>query len=587
MPFGSLLDPIYASASSDQIVGYTRCGDSALWTGAYLAAESFHYNVTRSPEALQNVRDALGALKALSAITGDNRLARCMVLASSPYANGIAQEEAQNHVISNPPWYWIDNTSRDQIVGAFFGLGTAFDLVDQPDVKQSVSDLATLLIGYISRHQWSPNDDIASTFRIRPEGLQMLLQVARHVNPANDVSGPLLVPPVDTGVQFDILGNSSYFKFDLDYMSLYHLIRLQDNGDNRGAYGTLRDYTAAHQNAFFNMIDRALRGPDPARDAETRSLLDQTLIRPSRDVYQDNSTSVAVCGSEACQPIPVPLRTPATFLWEGDPFQLQGGGSGLIENSGLDYLLPYWMARYYGVIGNDAITSSASQSVGVAPGSLATIYGQGLATSTDQARALPLPLTLGGASVTVTDAAGAKTNASLLYASPTQINFLVPLNAAVGAASVAVVSGGATQTFPMTLHAVAPALFSMNARGVGVAAALAVAVQAGNSQLQSPVPVFQCASGGCTSVPIDVGLDRPVYVSFYGTGIRNLSAVSNVKVTIGGVDAPVQFAGPPPDFAGLDQVNVVLPLTLRGRGESNVIVTVDGVSSNTVTINLK
>jgi len=122
---------------------------------------------------------------------------------------------------------------------------------------------------------------------------------------------------------------------------------------------------------------------------------------------------------------------------------------------------------------------------------------------------------------------------------------------------------------------------------VGVAAALAVAVQAGNSQLQSPVPVFQCASGGCTSVPIDVGLDRPVYVSFYGTGIRNLSAVSNVKVTIGGVDAPVQFAGPAPDFAGLDQVNVVLPLTLRGRGESNVVVTVDGASSNTVTINLK
>jgi uncharacterized protein (TIGR03437 family) len=583
-PFGSLLDPIYASPTSDQVIGYTRCGDSALWTGAYLAAESFHYSVTKSPEALQDVRAALASLKALSAITGDNQLARCMVLASSPYAAGIAQEEALNHIIYNQPWFWVDNTSRDQIVGAFFGLGVAFDLVDQPDVKQGVSDLVTLLIGYISRHQWSPNDDLSSTFRVRPEGLQMLLQVARHVNPANDVSGPFLVPPVDTGVAFDIQSNSSYFKFDLDYMSLYHLIRLQDNSDNRGAYGDLRAYTASHQNAFFNLIDRALRGPDAARDAETRSLLDQMLTRPSRDFYTDDSTAVAMCGSDACAPIPVALRTPATFLWEVSPFQLKGGGNGQIESSGLDYLLPYWMARYYGVIENNAVTSAASQSVGVAPGSLATVYGQGLATSTAQALSLPLPVSLGGATLELTDSAGVRRTAPLLYASPTQINFEVPENAAAGAGSVRVTAGGVTQTFPVVLRPVAPALFSMNGRGTGVAAALAVAVQAANPELQSPVPVFQCGTGGCVSTPLPVGVDRPIYVSFYGTGIRN---ASHVTVTIGGVDAPVQSAGPAPGFVGLDQVNALLPMTLRGRGESNVVLTVDGETSNTVTIKIQ
>jgi hypothetical protein len=52
MPFGTILDPIYASAASNQIIGYTRCGDSALWTGAYLAAEAFRYKVTQSPDAL-------------------------------------------------------------------------------------------------------------------------------------------------------------------------------------------------------------------------------------------------------------------------------------------------------------------------------------------------------------------------------------------------------------------------------------------------------------------------------------------------------------------------------------------------------
>src|ERR1700691_4447218 len=78
LPFGTILEPIYASATSNQIIDYTDCGDSALWTGAYLAAEAFRYNVTQSADALNNVRSALAGLKGLADVTGDNRLARCM-----------------------------------------------------------------------------------------------------------------------------------------------------------------------------------------------------------------------------------------------------------------------------------------------------------------------------------------------------------------------------------------------------------------------------------------------------------------------------------------------------------------------------
>jgi hypothetical protein len=350
MPFGTILDPIYASSASNQIVGYTRCGDSALWTGAYLAAESFRYKVTQSADALANVKGALAGLKALADITGDNRLARCMVAANSPYAAGISNEEAANTIHQNPPWIWVDNTSRDQVVGAFFGLGVAFDMVDDAAVKSGVSDLTTRLIGFISKHQWSPNDDVGNTFEVRPEELQMLLQVARHVNPANGVSGPFFVPPVDSGVSFDVQSNSSYFKFNLDYMSFYHLVQLQNNSDNRTAYATLRNYTTSHQNAFFNMVDRAVRGDNATTDVETRALLDQWLQRPRRDVYVDLTSKVTTCGTEACQPVPVAQRPPSTFLWQQDPFQLTGGGSGLIETAGVDYILPYWMARYFGVI---------------------------------------------------------------------------------------------------------------------------------------------------------------------------------------------------------------------------------------------
>ena len=587
MPFGTILDPMYASPTSNQIAGYTRCGDSALWTGAYLAAEAFRYNVTRSADALNNVKTALAGLKALADVTGDNRLARCMVLAASPYAAGIESEEAANTIHQSPPWIWVDNTSRDQVVGAFFGLGAAYDVVDDTTVKSDIADLTTRLIGFIAHHQWSPNDDIGNTFILRPEELQMLLQVARHVNPSNSISGPFLVPPVETAVLVDVQSNSSYFKFNLDYMTFYNLVRLQNISDNQGAYQVVRDYTASHQNAFFDIVDEALEGPNASRDAEMGSLLDQWLQRPKREIFVDLSHTVPVCGSEACHPVPVPLRPTVEFLWQIDPFQLVGGGDGTIEGSGIDYILPYWMGRYYGVIGGGPVESAAAPSSVVAVSSLASLFSANLAPGIAQATAQPLPLVLGGVTLSVTDAAGTVRAAPLLYVSPGQINFVIPDGTVPGSAKLVLTNVSTTQTFTAAVQSVAPTLFSMNGAGSGVAAATAIVVQDANPLLQSSVPVFQCSGSGCVSVPIPLSDGTLVYVSFYGTGIRNRSSLANVAVTINGVGVPVLYAGPAPNYTGLDQVNAGVVFSLRGSGESNVVLTVDGQAANIVTIDVQ
>src|SRR5882672_10905404 len=101
LPFGTILDPVYASPANDQIVGYTRCGDSAIWTGHYLAAEAFRYQVTHAPEALNNVRNAIAGIQSLVDVTGTNLLARCLVPGNSPFAAGIQSEEAHHGVYTN------------------------------------------------------------------------------------------------------------------------------------------------------------------------------------------------------------------------------------------------------------------------------------------------------------------------------------------------------------------------------------------------------------------------------------------------------------------------------------------------------
>jgi uncharacterized protein (TIGR03437 family) len=49
----------------------------------------------------------------------------------------------------------------------------------------------------------------------------------------------------------------------------------------------------------------------------------------------------------------------------------------------------------------------------------------------------------------------------------------------------------------------------------------------------------------------------------------------------------VLFADPAPGFIGLDQVNLPIPRSLAGRGEVDVVVTVEGKVANTVKINIK
>ena len=584
VPFGTILEPIYTSPNTTDIAFYTDCGDSALWTGAYLAAEAFRYNVTQSADALNNVRGALAGLKALADVTGDNRLARCMAMANSAYAPSISSQEAANTIHQNPPWIWVDNTSRDELVGAFFGLGAAFDLVNDAAVRSGISDLATRLLGFVAQHQWSPNDNVNNTFLLRPEELQMLLAVAHHVNPSDKVSAPPLQLGIDTAVDFDVASNSSYFKFNLDFMTFYNLVRLSSDSTYLKTYQIVRNHTASHQNAFFDIIDRALQGPNSARDAEASMLLDQWLLRQARDQHVDLTSTVPVCGSEACTPVPVPLRPPTDFLWQRDPFQLTGGGIGTIESPGIDYILSYWMGRYYGVISPGGVQSSAAPGIAVAPASFGTIYGANLAAANMSATALPLPTTLGGVPLSVTDASGTQFLAALSFVSPTQINFVIPSGAAPGTATFTASNGSTSQTTTALIQNVAPALFSMNGTGAGVAAATAIEVPTAQPLQQIPVTVFQCTASACAPIPINVGVPGTVYLSLYGTGIRNRSAMANVQVTINGVAVPVQYAGAQPTYPGLDQVNVSLPAALAGTGNANIVLTVDGQVSNTVIV---
>jgi len=584
--YNQVLDPMFAQIGSQQIADYTRCGDAALWTGLYLAAESFRYQVTQSSNALQNVKAAFAGLQGLVDVTGNNLLARCMVPIDSPYAQSISSQEAANgiHTNTSAGWIWIGNTSRDEYCGALFGLTVAYDLVNDSDLKSRMSALITRMIEFVQTHNWSvqmPDGSSSTSFLLRPDQIETLLAIGRHVNPDHfsgigyETQRQLFAASVPVPIALDTTSDDSYFKFNLDYINLYNLVRIEASVEKsiyKTAYDRLRDHTAAHQNAFFNVIDLALNGSSSARDAQTMALLDTWLLRPRRDFTVDVSKNVPVCGSQACSPVPVELRPNTDFLWQRSPFAVTGYGFARIETAGIDYILPYWMARYYGLSETNVLQSSAAPVGVAAPGSLATLYGTNLASTTQNALSLPLPLILGGTHVTVQDHSGNSASAALLYVSPSQINLLMPDGLVAGVATFSIDNGsGVPMTAIGAVGQVAPAIFSANGTGSGPAAANAVV---GTKVLD-------------LSLPIDLSGGTPVYLTLYGTGIRNRSSLENVSVSVNGSLMPVLYAGPQPDFAGLDQINVQLTPDLQGSGTAKVVVTVDQRESNISTINIR
>jgi uncharacterized protein (TIGR03437 family) len=236
------------------------------------------------------------------------------------------------------------------------------------------------------------------------------------------------------------------------------------------------------------------------------------------------------------------------------------------------------------------VVSAASPQVGIAPDSLATIYGPNLTTQTVSAGNPPWPASLGDMpGVTLVDSAGKTWPVPLLFVSPGQMNVYIPAGAATGPANIEFPFTGlgpgvaaALRIVPTTLTSVAPAIFTADGTGSGVLAANAIQI--------SPVGqfsslVFTCTAPGssCTPVPLGLGIDTPIYLSIYGTGIRGWTSLAtplNATVQIGNLSLPASYAGPQPDIPGLDQVNVPLPLTLRGAGLVNVSVTVAGATSN-------
>lgn len=219
-------------------------------------------------------------------------------------------------------------------------------------------------------------------------------------------------------------------------------------------------------------------------------------------------------------------------------------------------------------VGGFVSVSAASFEKAVAPDTIVAGFGINLTSTTQAANTIPLPLSINNLAVEVNGR-----SASLLFISPTQINYLLPDDLTEGTGQVLVKQGGVlVAAGEIDIRAGAPSVFMANTDVQGPPAANLIRVRGDGSQVLESAAQFDGTKGRFVSRVID--LDAPnelVFLILYLTGTSKDPQPGDYRVLLGGNECRPEFmtyVGPAPGFAGLKQINLNLGGCIqRLRGE--------------------
>jgi uncharacterized protein (TIGR03437 family) len=232
-------------------------------------------------------------------------------------------------------------------------------------------------------------------------------------------------------------------------------------------------------------------------------------------------------------------------------------------------------------VATNGVINNASYAVGqaVAPGSVVSIFGSGLAAATLGFDSVPLSVALGSPAVEVFF--NDDDPAPLYFVSSGQINAQLPWDLPTsGTVSITVKNGSVTSaSMPVPMAPAAPGIYSIPS-GVGYAVAFNNVFN-GNTDAALAAPTN--ANLGYPSHPAKAGDVLTVYATGLGPvglsasgppsppapGAASLDAtrytLSTPALLVGGTPAQVIFSGLTPQFVGINQINFIVPPGITGN----------------------
>jgi hypothetical protein len=434
-------------------------GDSAIWTGSYLAAEALRLMDTGSPDARENVKALVETLHLWFNVSGDpGVLARWV----TPTGQGSQGElncgvDPFHHCgvsFQGDSWDYLGHISRDQYQGVMLGYALAYEALGEHDeahralIREDVVELVEELM--IERQvdvqiTWNGTDWPRRTITMRHAvlctremedgairlivdsgnfGDSMMWGFQEFMPNWKDMIHQLIpiwnadIPRADSGIMLpsffrvamlvtdgvpgyeaqnlafhDYYINNplsqgggvdywlsmadgwfynddcggSYYANNIAMQPMHNWARLEDDPAIRGRILSevlLPRMWPEHEhtkNCFFYYIYGAVwPGLDPAVIQLANSQLAQFPPPPRVRVPVDLRNDSRYPHESGCtdqttrdRAVDVGERVTSDFIWQRNPWGLYDEGHPALTFPGVDYLLAYWMGRYYGFISDD------------------------------------------------------------------------------------------------------------------------------------------------------------------------------------------------------------------------------------------
>ncbi len=379
--------------------------NDGLFTGLYLAAESFRYAATGAEDAKANAQEAFRAMETLQTVTGTPGFVARTVIppewdrmadANRKYTD----EQAADHLArearwkrmenrwrksADGKWVWKGDTSSDEITGHFFSYSIYYDLVADEEEKKRVAALVQRIMdyiiegGYVFRDidgkatlwgVWAPeklNDDPNWWMERGGNSVEILayLTITRHMTGDDKYDREIDKLLNEHGYAENILEpmrpGSDYFTYiGYHLLSLCYpaLMTYEKDPERLALYRKSMEAWFAPMrkdgSPMFGFVYAAFAKGDARLDLCAELLRDVPLDQIQYTVNNSQREDVELVGRPAEGRVQTERLLPpserSVFRWDRNVYEADRGAGGRVEGSSVFWLLPYWMGRYYKVV---------------------------------------------------------------------------------------------------------------------------------------------------------------------------------------------------------------------------------------------
>jgi len=363
------------------------------WTAYWLLAECYRWKVTGAADARANFDEALTGMLRLRTLTGtDWFLARSLIRKSTCVLDDCDDPD-DGHWYTSPvdPDFWVKrDTSNDEVTSHMYMMGPAYDLCATPEQRAAIRDHVAGIAGGIVDHGyqlWDPITNAVTTY-----GQFDPFYVNQHPGGFLGDGGRRSAQMLGiVTLAYGLTGQQRFLDAQRELIEVHHYGEnaidiegypiMWGNGDGnelgtQGYWAMLRyetdpellamwrtGWTAffhrldVQQGAMWDLSNHVLggdMGPQIERFARWLRLAPVDMIR--WNVVNSNRHDLVKAPTWFKEGM---LRSDDTILpyderrndrWNTDQFRVDGGMDGRVEMDGADVLMPYWAARYYGII---------------------------------------------------------------------------------------------------------------------------------------------------------------------------------------------------------------------------------------------